>query len=388
MPVAAATCTGGWCSALRLWLSYEIPRHAGDSEGVSNADRVLTGAIHPFRVGSRVGVWRAGTVVVPRHLSSRAGTTVELCCDAEVWCRGRLPGVPLSPAARQRPARVGVRALASPVSAFSRHLIAKARSRLWKTLGALGHEHEGVAGTRFAVWAPNARRVSVVGGFNMWDGRRHLMAAARRHRGVGRFLHPRIGEGEGAYKYEIRDGGRASWPAQGRPAGFRLAASAAECLGRARHHRLRLARSGLDGNARGAQRAHRADLDLRGAGLPLWRRKGDRADLLQEAAGACGLCRRHGPPISKLMPISEYPFDGLVGAISPWAFSPPTVRHGPPHEFRDLVGRGPRQGPWRHPSTGARGIFRANPHGLGQFDAPRSTNMPIRARGSTRTGTR
>jgi 1,4-alpha-glucan branching enzyme len=56
-------------------------------------------------------------------------------------------------------------------------------------------------GTHFAVWAPNARRVSVVGGFNGWDGRRHPM---RRRGGTGiwEIFVPGIGEGE-AYKYEI-----------------------------------------------------------------------------------------------------------------------------------------------------------------------------------------
>ena len=51
--------------------------------------------------------------------------------------------------------------------------------RIWKALGAHVMEHEGQWGTHFAVWAPNARRVSVVGGFNMWDGRRHVARRVR-----------------------------------------------------------------------------------------------------------------------------------------------------------------------------------------------------------------
>ena len=46
---------------------------------------------------------------------------------------------------------------------------------LWRQLGAHPVERDGVMGVRFAVWAPNARRVSVVGDFNHWDGRRHPM---------------------------------------------------------------------------------------------------------------------------------------------------------------------------------------------------------------------
>ena len=47
--------------------------------------------------------------------------------------------------------------------------------RLWEKLGAHAIEHQGVAGVHFAVWAPNASRVSVVGDFNGWDGRRNVM---------------------------------------------------------------------------------------------------------------------------------------------------------------------------------------------------------------------
>ena len=63
---------------------------------------------------------------------------------------------------------------------FDEHLLAEGRhEELYRRLGAHPVTHEGVAGTAFAVWAPNARRVSVVGDFNAWDGRRHPMR--RRH---------------------------------------------------------------------------------------------------------------------------------------------------------------------------------------------------------------
>src|SRR5690606_32895267 len=64
------------------------------------------------------------------------------------------------------------------------------------------HTMDGVAGVRFAVWAPNAQRVSVVGDFNDWDGRRHVM---RVHHGVGVWdiFIPDLGPGT-VYKYEIK----------------------------------------------------------------------------------------------------------------------------------------------------------------------------------------
>jgi 1,4-alpha-glucan branching enzyme len=73
--------------------------------------------------------------------------------------------------------------------------------RLYDKLGAHQISHEGASGVHFAVWAPNARRVSVVGDFNDWDGRRHVMRN-RRDIGVWEIFVPDIGAGR-AYKFEI-----------------------------------------------------------------------------------------------------------------------------------------------------------------------------------------
>jgi len=73
--------------------------------------------------------------------------------------------------------------------------------RLYDRLGAHQITHEGASGIHFAVWAPNARRVSVVGDFNNWDGRRHVMRN-RRDTGVWEIFIPDIGAGR-AYKFEI-----------------------------------------------------------------------------------------------------------------------------------------------------------------------------------------
>ncbi len=72
--------------------------------------------------------------------------------------------------------------------------------RLFDKLGAHVLEHEGSAGVHFAVWAPSAKRVSVVGDFNQWDGRRHIMR--RRTSGVWEIFLPEIGPGT-VYKFEI-----------------------------------------------------------------------------------------------------------------------------------------------------------------------------------------
>ncbi|MFN3572583.1 MAG: 1,4-alpha-glucan branching protein GlgB [Phenylobacterium sp.] len=82
------------------------------------------------------------------------------------------------------------------------HLFAEGSHwRLAQELGARPRELEGVPGVGFSVWAPNARRVSVVGDFNSWDGRRHPMRL-RHAAGVWELFVPRLGAGE-RYKFEI-----------------------------------------------------------------------------------------------------------------------------------------------------------------------------------------
>ncbi|MBV9508864.1 MAG: hypothetical protein JO303_01120, partial [Caulobacteraceae bacterium] len=82
------------------------------------------------------------------------------------------------------------------------HLFAEgAHWRLAERLGAAPMTMDGVAGVRFSVWVPNARRVSVVGDFNSWDGRRHPMRL-RPQAGVWELFVPRLGAGA-LYKFEI-----------------------------------------------------------------------------------------------------------------------------------------------------------------------------------------
>ncbi|MEV6029452.1 1,4-alpha-glucan branching enzyme, partial [Streptomyces sp. NPDC052036] len=89
------------------------------------------------------------------------------------------------------------------------HLIGEGRhEQLWQVLGAHPMTHQAVTGTRFAVWAPNARGVRVAGGFNHWDGSGHAMRSLGSS-GVWELFVPGIGEGE-LYKFEITrpDGSR------------------------------------------------------------------------------------------------------------------------------------------------------------------------------------
>jgi 1,4-alpha-glucan branching enzyme len=96
------------------------------------------------------------------------------------------------------------------------HLLAEGTHReLGRCLGANPMTINGVAGTRFAVWAPNARRVSVVGDFNQWDGRRHPMRL-RHEAGVWELFIPRLGAGA-RYQYEIVGAGGGLLPLKSDP---------------------------------------------------------------------------------------------------------------------------------------------------------------------------
>ena len=82
------------------------------------------------------------------------------------------------------------------------YLIAEGRhEELWRRLGAHPMNHGDVDGVAFAVWAPNARRVSVVGEFNAWDGRRHVMRK-RFGAGLWELFVPALDRGA-VYKFEI-----------------------------------------------------------------------------------------------------------------------------------------------------------------------------------------
>src|SRR5258708_17912216 len=87
------------------------------------------------------------------------------------------------------------------------HLFAEGKhERIYEKLGAHVLTHEGARGVAFAVWAPNAKSVSVVGNFNEWNGTKHPMRQLGSS-GVWEIFIPGLREGE-LYKYEIKSGRR------------------------------------------------------------------------------------------------------------------------------------------------------------------------------------
>ncbi|NEO81723.1 1,4-alpha-glucan branching protein GlgB, partial [Moorena sp. SIO4G3] len=86
---------------------------------------------------------------------------------------------------------------------FDLHLFAEGNHhRIYEKLGAHPTEIDRVEGVYFAVWAPNARNVSVIGDFNHWDGRQHQMRKGTT--GIWELFIPELGVGE-SYKYEIKN---------------------------------------------------------------------------------------------------------------------------------------------------------------------------------------
>ena len=229
---------------------------------------------------------------------------------------------------------------------------AKAPTRLYERLGAHPMTHEGVAGVHFAVWAPNAQRVSVVGDFNAWDGRRHVMRK-RIDTGVWEIFVPALGNGA-LYKYEIL-GARARCCRSRRiPSAF-----ARSCVRRprrsSRDRRLRVDRRRVDGTARAsAMRGARRWPSTRCISGS-WRRGADGRwltyDELAEALVpyVAGMGFTH----IELLPVNEHPLDASWG-YQPIGLFAPTRRFGEPAAFARFVDRMPRRRHRRDPRLGAR----------------------------------
>lgn len=248
------------------------------------------------------------------------------------------------------------------------YLIAEgAHQEMWECMGAHPMSHQGVEGVSFAVWAPSASRVSVVGPFNHWDGRRHVMRA-RGSTGIWEVFVPDLGEGE-SYKFEIRDQSGAVLPLKADPVGFgsehppATASVVRELKG--------FKWSDDDWMAtRATRNRHDQPVSIYEAHLGSWRRKvedgGRRLSYLEFAVELVEYVRDMGFTHIELMPISEFPFDGSWG-YQPIGLFAPTIRFGTPNEFRHFVNACHLAGlgvllDW------VPGHFPTDAHGLGQFD--------------------
>ena len=240
---------------------------------------------------------------------------------------------------------------------------------LWQVLGAHPMTHQETQGVHFAVWAPNAKRVSVVGDFNHWDGRRYPMRA-RGATGVWEIFLPGLGEGQ-RYKYEILGADGKLQPPKADPVGFGSEHPPAnssivrDLRNREWHDADWLAR-----RREGAQRDR--PISVYEVHLGSWRRT-DKEGGGQRPLSYHELAEQLVPYATdmgfthiEMLPVSEYPFDGSWG-YQPIGLYAPTIRHGTPAEFRDFVEACHAAGlglilDW------VPGHFPTDPHGLGRFD--------------------
>ncbi|MBL0141112.1 MAG: 1,4-alpha-glucan branching protein GlgB [Betaproteobacteria bacterium] len=236
---------------------------------------------------------------------------------------------------------------------------------LYERLGAHTMVHEETAGAHFAVWAPNAQRVSLVGDFNAWDGRRHAMRR-RVDTGTWEIFVPGLGEGA-LYKYEIVGPDGVLLPLKADPVGFgmQLRPGNASVV----HDISSFAWT--DGDwlaARASRDPRRAPMAIYEVHAGSWRRGegnrwlswGELADELLPYVTGMGFTHL------ELMPVNEHPLDASWG-YQPIGLFAPTARHGKPADFARFVDR-----------CHAAGIgvlldwvpahFPMDEHGLSQFD--------------------
>ncbi|WP_030244890.1 1,4-alpha-glucan branching protein GlgB [Streptomyces sp. NRRL S-455] len=209
------------------------------------------------------------------------------------------------------------------------HLIREGRhEQLWRALGAHPMSHQGVTGTRFTVWAPNARGVRVATDFTHWDGTQFPMRSLGAS-GVWELFLPGVGEGT-AYKFEIhsRYGHR-----------FLKADPMARRAEEPPHTASIVTASHYEwGDAEWM--AHRADTPVHEAPfsvyevhLPSWRPGLDYRQLAEELPA---YVKDLGFTHVELMPVAEHPFHGSWG-YQVTGFYAPTARLGSPDDFRYFV---------------------------------------------------
>jgi 1,4-alpha-glucan branching enzyme len=227
-------------------------------------------------------------------------------------------------------------------------------------LGAHPMVLDGVEGVGFAVFAPSAKRVSVVGDFNLWDGRRHAMRV--RGNGFWEIFVPEAKTGA-KYKYEIIGPDSHLLPLKSDPLAF-----AAEL-------RPQTASIVIDQNA--IQRPQPAPPGVNALSAPIsiyevhlgsWRRQhGGRWLSYRELAEELpAYAHDMGFTHVEFLPINEHPFDGSWG-YQPTGLFAPTSRFGSPADFAALIDACHRKGlgvilDW------VPGHFPDDPHGLARFD--------------------
>jgi len=205
---------------------------------------------------------------------------------------------------------------------------------IFRKLGAHPTSSLGVDGTFFAIWAPNASRVSVIGEFNKWDGRCHVM---RLHPGNGLWEIFIPGVGQGAYyKFELLDKQGELLPFKSDPLGqFQEAPPGNASVVYQSHHQWR-----DDEWTKGKTPVPKMDqaISIYEVHLGSWGRgENNRFLSYRELAEVLvDYVRKLNFTHVELLPVTEHPFDGSWG-YQPIGLFAPTQRFGQPDDFRFLI---------------------------------------------------
>jgi 1,4-alpha-glucan branching enzyme len=224
------------------------------------------------------------------------------------------------------------------LTSYDLHLLGEGQHhQSYEKMGAHLREVKGVKGVQFVVWAPNAQRVSVIGDFNQWDGRRHPMQR-RNDGGIWELFIPDLGVGE-RYKYALVSNVRGYYTERADPYGFAAelrpgTASIVYDLEQYQWHDEAWM------SARSRRQAPDAPLAIYEVHLGSWRRvpeEGGRFLTYRELADQLtAYVREMGYTHVEFLPITEHPYDGSWG-YQPVGMFAPTSRFGSPDEFRMLV---------------------------------------------------
>jgi len=209
--------------------------------------------------------------------------------------------------------------------------------RLYEKLGAHPCEHEGSAGTHFAVWAPNAKSVSVVGDFNEWDEQAHPLSMVGLS-GIWEGFVPGVETGA-RYKYVIHSNYDDYRVEKADPVGF---ATELRPLSASKVFELEGYTWGDDAWLNARDRAHAVDapLSIYEVHLGSWMRASTAEDHFlsyrELAPRLAAYVEEQGFTHVELLPIAEHPLDASWGyqTLGPFA---PTSRFGSPHDFMHFV---------------------------------------------------
>jgi 1,4-alpha-glucan branching enzyme len=220
------------------------------------------------------------------------------------------------------------------------HLIGEGHhERLYELLGAHPRVHEGVAGTAFAVWAPSARSVSVVGDFNFWNGNVHPMRALGAS-GIWELFLPAVAEGA-HYKFEILTrSGELRLKADPYAQETEMPPQTSSIVARSRHEWSAGDREWLE--QRNAADSLRRPVSIYEVHLGSWRLnplQENRALTYTELADELAdYVLDMGFTHVELLPVMAHPFAGSWG-YQVTGYYAPTPRYGSPDEFREFVQR-------------------------------------------------